>query len=40
MILSRRMWTIAAAGAALLLAIKDAVDPDGLLNPGTLLPPR
>jgi alkyldihydroxyacetonephosphate synthase len=39
----RRGWLaqeIGAAGAALLWRLKDAVDPDGLLNPGNLLPPR
>jgi alkyldihydroxyacetonephosphate synthase len=39
----RRGWLaqeIGAAGAALLWKLKDAVDPDGLLNPGNLLPPR
>ena len=39
----RRGWLaqeLGAAGAALLLKVKDAIDPDGLLNPGNLLPPR
>jgi alkyldihydroxyacetonephosphate synthase len=39
----RRGWLaqeLGSAGAALLLKLKDALDPDGLLNPGNLLPPR
>lgn len=39
----RRGWLaqeIGATGAALLWRLKDALDPDGLLNPGNLLPPR
>jgi len=39
----RRGWLaqeLGASGAALLLGLKDFLDPAGLLNPGTLLPPR
>jgi alkyldihydroxyacetonephosphate synthase len=39
----RRGWLaqeLGATGAALLLGLKDFLDPGGLLNPGTLLPPR
>lgn len=39
----RRGWLaqeLGASGAALLWKLKDAIDPDGLLNPGNLLPPR
>jgi alkyldihydroxyacetonephosphate synthase len=39
----RRGWLaqeLGTAGAELLLKLKDAVDPNGLLNPGNLLPPR
>lgn len=39
----RRGWLaqeLGAAGAELLWKLKDALDPDGLLNPGNLLPPR
>lgn len=39
----RRGWLaqeLGASGAALLLALKDTLDPAGLLNPGALLPPR
>lgn len=39
----RRGWLaeeLGPAGAELLWKLKDALDPDGLLNPGNLLPPR
>jgi alkyldihydroxyacetonephosphate synthase len=39
----RRGWLaqeLGTSGAALLLTLKDALDPAGLLNPGVLLPPR
>lgn len=39
----RRGWLaqeLGPAGAELLLKLKDALDPKGLLNPGALLPPR
>jgi alkyldihydroxyacetonephosphate synthase len=39
----RRGWLpqeIGASGVEVLHALKRALDPDGLMNPGNLLPPR